>query len=132
MCKSEESYARALALALRLLQETSGREQAIVGAFDRVYSRRPQADEIKIGLAHWRASERKQSSINIVPKIPPVEVVQTAKEENTGEAFQYTEHLEAYEDYIPDLRPSDVDVKTRALADVCLVLFNSNEFVYIY
>jgi hypothetical protein len=129
---SEESYDRALSFAHSLLLETSSREQAIVRAFERVYSRRPQEDEIKVCLDHWQASEREQSSLNIVPKIPPVEVVQTAKEENTGEAFQYTEHLEAYEDYIPDLRPSDVDVKTRALADICLVLFNSNEFVYIY
>lgn len=129
---SEESYDRALSFAHSLLQETSSREQAIVRAFERVYSRRPQADEIKVCLDHWQASEREQSSLNIVPKIPPVKIVQTAKEENTGEAFQYTEHLEAYEDYIPDLRPSDVDVKTRALADICLVLFNSNEFVYIY
>ncbi len=31
-----------------------------------------------------------------------------------------------------DLQPSDVDRRVRALADVCLVLLNTNEFVYVY
>ena len=35
-------------------------------------------------------------------------------------------------DFVPDLQPADVDARTRALADVCLVLFNSNEFAYVY
>ncbi|MCP5550872.1 MAG: hypothetical protein H7A53_08280 [Akkermansiaceae bacterium] len=35
------------------------------------------------------------------------------------------------EDYTPDTKASDVSPETRALADVCLLLFNSNEFVYL-
>jgi acetyl-CoA acetyltransferase len=30
------------------------------------------------------------------------------------------------------LKPDDVDAETRALADLCLLLFNSNEFAYVY
>jgi hypothetical protein len=55
-----------------------------------------------------------------------------AVEENTGEKFSFNEKLHASADFIPDLQPADVDARTRALADVCLVLFNSNEFVYVY
>jgi hypothetical protein len=40
--------------------------------------------------------------------------------------------LDIYHNYIPDLQPADVDEKTRALADLITVLFNSNEFVYVY
>ena len=55
-----------------------------------------------------------------------------AVEENTGEKFSFNEKLETYAEFVPDLRPEDVDARTRALADVCLVLFNSNEFAYVY
>jgi len=40
--------------------------------------------------------------------------------------------LHANADFVPDLQPADCDARTRALADVCLVLFNSNEFAYVY
>ena len=32
---------------------------------------------------------------------------------------------------MPDLQPSGVDARTGALAEVCLFLLNSNEFVYL-
>ena len=53
-------------------------------------------------------------------------------EEFTGEPFEFIEKLNVYEDYIPDAKPWTVDSNTRALADVCLLLLNSNEFVYVY
>ena len=46
--------------------------------------------------------------------------------------IEYVEWLRRFEDYVPDKKPSDVDAKTRAIADLCLLLFNSNEFMYIY
>jgi hypothetical protein len=61
-----------------------------------------------------------------------LEVVREAIDENTGKPFQFTEKLFAYGDYVPDLSPSDVDARTRALADICLVVINSNEFIYVY
>jgi hypothetical protein len=54
-----------------------------------------------------------------------------AVEENTGEKFSFNEKLHAYAEFVPDLQPADVDARTRALADVCLVLLNSNEFAYV-
>ncbi|MGE0760961.1 MAG: hypothetical protein AB7O38_28375, partial [Pirellulaceae bacterium] len=63
---------------------------------------------------------------------PPAEFWREAVEENTGEKFRFRESLEAAAEFVPDLEPADVDVATRALADVCLVLFNTNEFVYVY
>jgi hypothetical protein len=62
----------------------------------------------------------------------PREVVREAVEENTGEKFTFVERLHAYADFIPDLNPADMDAETRGLADVCLVLFNANEFLYVY
>jgi len=62
----------------------------------------------------------------------PKEVVREAVEENTGEKFRFTERLEFYADFVPDPSLADVDAETRGLAEVCLVLFNANEFAYLY
>ena len=62
----------------------------------------------------------------------PTEVTRSLVEEFSGRPFEYTEHLPTYQNYISDKKAWDVTAKTRALADVCLVLFNSNEFIYVY
>jgi len=51
--------------------------------------------------------------------------------EKTGELYSFDEHLPAYTDYQPDIQPSSLDAKTRGLAQVCLVIFNLNEFAYL-
>jgi hypothetical protein len=63
---------------------------------------------------------------------PPVVVHRDAVEENTGEKFSFTERLHANAAYVPDLQPTDCDPRTRALAEVCLSLLNTNEFAYVY
>jgi hypothetical protein len=73
-----------------------------------------------------------QQKIRWPARRPPLTVERQAVEENTGEKFSFTENLYAYEDFVPDLQPQDVDAITRALADICLVVFNSNEFAYLY
>jgi hypothetical protein len=62
----------------------------------------------------------------------PTQVVRSLVEEFTGEPFEFIERLNVYEDYVPDAKPWSVDADTRALADVCILLFNSNEFLYVY
>ncbi|MFK5922857.1 MAG: PSD1 and planctomycete cytochrome C domain-containing protein [Verrucomicrobiota bacterium] len=129
---SEESYDRSLSFAHSLLQKNPDRKSAISNAFQRVYGRPPTSEEIAACLKHWQAGEKKHATMKIATRKVPLEILQSAKEENTGEGYQYIERLETYADYVPDLQAGDVDIKTRALADICLVLFNSNEFVYIY
>ena len=62
----------------------------------------------------------------------PTQVIRSLVEEFTGEPFEFVEKLNVYEDYEPDPKPWTVEASTRALADVCLLLMNSNEFVYVY
>ncbi len=126
------SYDRALALAHRAVKETTTDEAALSRCFQLAFGRAPNADELAATLAHWRAMEAKQKDAKLESPKPPLEVKREAVEENTGEKFSFTEKLEAYADFVPDLQPSAVDARTRALADVCLVLFNSNEFAYVY
>lgn len=62
----------------------------------------------------------------------PGRIERSVVEEMSGLAFDYVERLDVYEDYVPDAKPWGVGVETRALADLCMVLFNANEFVYVY
>jgi hypothetical protein len=128
---SEASQARALALAIRALKETETDEAALLRCFALTLGRPPRPDERSVCLAHWREMEVVQAKAKFAPASPPREVVREAIEENTGEKFSFHERLPAYADFVPDAQPSDVDVHTRALADVCLVLFNTNEFAYV-
>ena len=127
-----QTHARALALAHRALKETRSDEQAIARCFALAFSRRPTADEMQACLAHWRKIEAMIADEKPAAAKRPIEVRRDAIEENTGEKFSFQEKLHANADFVPDLQPADVPPHTRALADVCLALLNSNEFAYVY
>ncbi|MEM9704104.1 MAG: DUF1553 domain-containing protein, partial [Planctomycetota bacterium] len=135
---SRDSYARSLALADRAWRDVSDtrledRDAAAVRrVFELVLSRRPTAAETRAVLAHWQTIEEGLPTTAVPQPPPPVKIQRVALEEKTGERFTFEEPLFAYEDFVPDLRPEDVDRHIRALGDVCLVLLNSNEFVYVY
>ncbi len=61
----------------------------------------------------------------------PTEIAREAVEENTGEKFTFTEILTSAVDFIPDLHPADLPPEVRGLMEVCLVLFNTNEFAHV-
>lgn len=131
---SEESIDRALAFADRVLKERKGEgdEAAIRRAFALAYGREPEAEEMEVCLQHWREMEELQKKAKYEPRDYPTEIERSANEENTGEIFTFSEKLYVFEDYVHDLQPHEVDTRTRAFADLCLVLLNSNEFVYVY
>lgn len=129
---SEESMDRALAFADRVLEEVDDENAAVTRAFQLAYGRAPNGEELDASLDHWRQMIKEQERLDFEPREFPTEVVREANEENTGEIFSFTEKLFVFEDYEPDLQPSEVDARTRAFADLCLVLLNSNEFVYVY
>ncbi|MEZ6127914.1 MAG: PSD1 and planctomycete cytochrome C domain-containing protein [Planctomycetaceae bacterium] len=132
LLNSEESADRALAFAAHVRKQTDTEDDAVQLIFQRAFGRLPTADETKIALQHWAQMEAVQAALTFEPRTYPTEIVRQASEENTGEPFRFTERLFVYEDYIPDLQPHQVDAKTRALADVCLAILNSNEFVFVY
>ncbi|MCD6052112.1 MAG: signal peptide protein [Verrucomicrobia bacterium] len=126
------TYDRAIALAARLKKETKTRDEAIGKAFTLAYGRSPRAAELQACLAHWIAMKARHDGLSFTKWEAPKDVLREAVEENTGEKFKFTEKLHAYQDFVPDLKPADVDADTRALAEVCLVIFNANEFAYVY
>ena len=126
--------ARALSLAARLEKEKPGNLQAqVIRAFRLTYQRTPSADELQRCLAHLKRATKSHAAIIPVKKEKPKYVIRQMVEEMTGLEFWWVEDLDIYAgNYVDDLQPWDVKPPTRALADLCLVLFNSNEFVYIY
>ena len=66
------------------------------------------------------------------PVTYPISVTRSLVEEFSGKTFQYEEVLPIFENYTPDQKAADVGPGTRALADLCLLLLNSHEFVHVY
>jgi hypothetical protein len=122
---------RAVALAGRLLRESHSHEEAIDRAFRLALGRSPARSEALACLKHWDAMTARHQSIQPPRTRPAHEVLREAVEENSGVTFSYTEVLESANDFVPDLQPGDVDSETRGLMEVCLVLFNTNEFVSV-
>jgi hypothetical protein len=135
---STASYQRALAFAARLVRETnnapvgSKRSAAIQLAFELALNRGPTAAETSACLAHWDRMTQRHESLQWSQRENPHEILREAVEENTGEKFQFHEKLDFADQFVADLQPTDVDVNTRALTEVCLVLLNANELVYVY
>jgi mono/diheme cytochrome c family protein len=122
---------RALALAARLMRESRDRADAIDRAFRQALGRPATPGEATACLKHWDAMTARHQSIE-PPRMKPLhEVVREAVEENSGVPFSYTEVLESAADFVPDPQPADVDAETRGLMEICLVLFNTNEFISI-
>ncbi|WP_206028517.1 PSD1 and planctomycete cytochrome C domain-containing protein [Thalassoroseus pseudoceratinae] len=124
---------RSIAFALRVQKERpDDTEQWIRHAVQIAYGRKPTSDEQS--LLHEYLKEMQVYHQNRKPNEVkyPTQVTRSLVEEFTGEPFEFIEKLNAYEDYTPDAKPWTVDSDTRALADVCLLLLNSNEFIYVY
>lgn len=121
-------HARALALAAKAAQGVSD-EEAVRRCFRAALGRDPRPDELAESLAHWTRIKGLLGPAKAPPR-PPLSVRRDAVEENTGTPFSFDEPLPANAEFVPDLAPTDVDDRTRSLADLCLVLFNSNEFAH--
>lgn len=125
------THDRALALAHKIKQETKTHEDAVQRAFQQVVLRAPDRSELQQALKHVQQMQIYHEQ-HPPQKIPlPREVKREMIEELTGESFSWTENLDLSENYKQDLKPWDVDATTRALAELCLVLMNSNEFIYL-
>ncbi|MFN9918031.1 MAG: hypothetical protein ACK53L_35925, partial [Pirellulaceae bacterium] len=107
-------------------------ERALQRVWLLAFGRPPGKNESDRLVAHWQQMIDEHEKIRWPARLPPRTVERQAVEENTGEKFSFTEDLYAYEDFVPDLQPQEVAPITRALADLCLVVFNSNEFAYLY
>ena len=131
LLNGHQTTGRALALAMRVLRETATKEEAIDRIFWLAFSRPPTVGERESCLKHWESMTARHRTLKLERPSRPTEIVREAFDENTGERFQITEVLDAAADFVPDAHPADAAPSVRGLMEVCLVLLNSNEFLYI-
>jgi mono/diheme cytochrome c family protein len=134
---AEEVQDRALALASRLTQAgddaaASGNDMAIVNrAFELTLGRSATPDEQEACLQHWQKATLEETGKRYDAKKFSSQIKRTVMAEKTGEPYDFFEFMPAYENYVPDLQPGQTNARTRGLAQVCLVIFNLNEFAYV-
>ncbi|MDF1745738.1 MAG: PSD1 and planctomycete cytochrome C domain-containing protein [Gimesia sp.] len=125
------THDRALALAHKIKQNTTSKSAAIDQVFQQIVLRAPEPKERNWALEHVNEMQLTHQSKPPHKISLPGEVKREMIEELTGKSFAWTEKLDLTENYVQDLKPWDVDPETRALAELCLVLMNSNEFIYL-
>lgn len=123
---------RALAMAARLQQTANTPQEQIEAAFRGAFGRAPSDAEYKQASAHVaKMTQHHRTHAPLVVE-PPQSIIREMVEEMTGLTFQWKEQLDVYQNYVPGVRPWNVSPETRGLAELCLVLFNANEFAYVY
>jgi len=132
LMNSDMATDRSIAFALRLEKEAKTATARLERAFALSYGRAPTDEEAAALLAYLHEMEDHHLRHTPSPKTYPTHVTRSLVEEFTGQPFEYEEWLPVFEDYVSDVKPWEVEPSTRALADLCLLLFNSNEFSYVY
>ena len=132
LLNSEVVSDRSLAFARKLMTEHDALTQQIKAAFMAALGRPAEGREIERMVDYVGDMRAYHEEAQPTPIEYPVRITRSLVEELSGRPFEYEEILPVFEDYQADLKPSDVDANTRALADLCLLLFNSNEFIYVY
>ena len=123
---------RAIALALRAEKESDTLHMQVKRVVQLAFGRVPDKVEWK-RLEQYVIRMQGYHARHQPEKVEyPKSITRSLVEELTGQPFEYEEILPVFEGYVPDKKPGDVNGSTRALADLCLLLFNSNEFIYIY
>ncbi len=125
-------HARSLALAKRLAEEREETNGRIALAYRLLFGRTPTADESAACRAHVERMTAHHEKHEPVRTELPKWVAREMIDEQTGKPFRWSERLEGIENYERDLQPWEVSAEVRGLAELCLVLLNSNEFVYVY
>jgi hypothetical protein len=123
---------RSIALAQRVEKEMEKLHLQVKRAVQLTFGRVPDKVEwesLKQYVLKMRAYHVKHPP---EPVKYPTRITRSLVEELTGRPFEYEEILPVFDNYVPDEKPADVSANTRALADLCLLLFNSNEFIYVY
>lgn len=130
LLNSEFVQHRSLAFAAKLQEDFSTLETRLQTAFSRTYGRPPTPGELDQCRKHFAESLDRYRKEVLKPIALPTRVKRGMIEEFTGEMVYWDEKL-PLDDYQRDTMPWDVGPDVRALADICLVLLNSNEFLYV-
>jgi hypothetical protein len=117
----------ALAFASRVARASDPLDEMYL----RAYSRTPSAEERLLLTEHLRRRLAWHDAHPAPKPMSPKPLMRSITSELTGA------EVTVEEDDVPvsveaNLRASDVEPRVRALADIALIIFNSNEFIYRY
>ena len=132
LMNSDVVTSRSIAMAVRLERERPSTAKRIRRGFRLALGETPGPQMMQRLLQHYEAMVVYHRAHQPRPPGYPTRVTRSVVEELSGDPFEYQELLDIYQDYVPDRQASDVGAETRALADICLLLFNSNAFIYLY
>ena len=132
LMNSSGATLRSIAMALRLQKEDRELQRQIVRAFRLTFSRYPSREERETLREHYHEMVQYHRGVKPGRVSYPTTIIRSLVEEFSGDPFEYTEKLTSHTNYTYDKTAADVTPETRALADICLVLLNSNEFIYVY
>ncbi|KAA5537546.1 DUF1549 domain-containing protein [Roseiconus nitratireducens] len=122
---------RSIAMAQRLERERDSLPEQIHRAFNILLLRAPSQSETKRLGRYVNEMTVYHKSVDPKDAEYPASITRSLVEEFSGQTFQYEEILPVFESYRADTKPDEVGPRTRALADLCLLLFNVNEFMYL-
>jgi len=122
---------RSIAMALSLKEESTDLPKQIISAYRRILGRKPKAAEQERLAKYVGEMTDYHSKAEAKPVTYPTKITRSNVEEFSGKPFEYEEILPVFEKYESDKKAADVPPETRALADMCLLLFNTNEFIYV-
>lgn len=122
---------RSIALAQRLQKERPALPDQIGRGFQLMFGRSATSNERRHMVKYVKEMTEYHSTAKPAKPNYPTQITRSVVEEFSGKPFEYQEILPAFDDYTPDAKPSTVTAQTRALADFCLLLMNTNEFMYV-
>ena len=123
---------RSIAFAQRLENEAGDLDARIKAGFALALNRQPDAGELERMKKYVGDMKAYHERVSPSRKTYPTQITRTLIEEFSGEPFDYEEMLPAFENYEADTKADEVAPETRALADLAMLLFNANEFIYLY
>jgi hypothetical protein len=124
------SFVHDIALAFAARVERAGGDR-IQTAFRLAFNRSPRDDEKAQVSGYLRRMTEMHRAQPAPPRKDRKPLVRSITSELTGNEVTVEEDTEPVT-YEENLQASQARPETRALADLALVLFNSNEFVYVY
>ena len=132
LMNSDVATNRSIAMALRLEHDAKTATDRIQRGYELAIGQKPSASVRQKLLQHYEKMvdyhhQHKPERVEY-----PTRVTRSVVEEFSGDAVFYKERLDIYENYAPGKQAADVTAETRALADICLLLFNSNAFIYVF
>lgn len=130
LLNSDFMLARAAALAATISVSEVPLESLVDAAFSAVLGRNATAVE-RTRLAAFCKQAGANADLPVASPYYPTEITRTLVEEFSGEPFEYTEILPVFSHYEPDRSIADLPQRRQTVANICLLLMNTNEFLFV-